>query len=184
MRRLLLLGLAVPLACNVLPITISSPTDLTAVVGGITDQQPFFGTVGWPVAVDGSQLVVATCGCGDWRALVKPSQDGDPVQFVVQFFTAGDYAASGPITVFGQDSGNGLSGTIDQDSGAANGTLVLGDFKTFFSAQRSDEHQSQAEACALCHTGPIPVFPLPSTHPNYQLNPPNCLSHHQVNISN
>ena len=163
---------------------MSPPTNLTAVIGGITDQRPFFGKVGWPVAVDGSELVLATCGCGEWKAFVKQNTDADPIEFDLQFFTSGDYAPTGTVSVYGLENDNGLSGTVDQDSGAVSGNLAVGPFKTFFAAQRGDKHEDQVEACALCHTGPTPIFALPSSHPAYQLSPANCLDCHQVVITN
>jgi len=184
MRRFLIVPLCLTLACNILPITVSPPTNVTAIVGGITDQRPFFGKIGWPIASADSELVLATCGCGEWKAYVKQSADADAIEFDLQFFTPGDYVPTGSVTVYGMENGNGLSGNIDQDSGAASGNLALGDFKTFFSAQRGDKHQDQVEACALCHTGTAPISPLAADHPAYTLSPANCLDCHQVVITN
>lgn len=163
-----------------MPPTIQAPAGEAVVAGGITDQRPYFGQLKGSGADDSTQFVLATCGCGEWKALVSEDNGGKQLEFDVRFYSAAPYVETGAVNVYGQENDNGLTGTVDQDSGAASGNIKLGTLFAQFSAQRGTNHQDQAQACILCHTGDKPISPLAASHPAYQTAPANCLDCHQV----
>src|ERR1043166_649871 len=165
--------------CNLIPqpIPIDPPADLQVVVGGMTDQRPYFGTAR-SIGADDATFLLATCGCGDWRILIQ-NPDGTQVQLPVHFYTSGDYVPTGPITVFGRDSNTAAIGTVDQDGGNVSGSIELTSFARNFSAIRGDAHSQSIQACAMCHVGDNPIFPRPANHvPGVT----DCFNCHTVNI--
>lgn len=176
--------LVTALGCNLFPVVFAPPQDMTAVVGGIANQQPFWGKL---LSADGlgreeGEFLLATCGCGDWRALVTPADGSGQVQFPVHFYSSGEYDPATDVTVYGEEGDFALSGVVAQVAGTTNGWMKLRSRTPRFNATRGSNHTDQAEACVLCHVGDDPILPQPENHPAFELNPPNCLSCHQVVI--
>ncbi|MFQ5429970.1 MAG: hypothetical protein ACE5E1_06635 [Phycisphaerae bacterium] len=162
----------------------SPPEDMTVVVGGITDTRPYYGRVRQADTCDRDlgDFLLASCGCGEWRALVSMDDGSPDASLVVRFYSDGDYRPTGQVVVHGEDEARALRGTVDQDAGRAEGRLRLGAGRMQFTANRGEQHTDSAAACVLCHVGDDPVWPLPETHtPDFQVDPPNCLACHSVN---
>ena len=177
MRGLWLISGALVLACTAVPAPLTTPGDLPPVPGGITDQRPFFGTL--KGEEDSSQVVVATCGCGEWKTLLTRGHGDSQAELDVHFYASGDYQPTGSILLYGQEDDRAVSGTIDQDLGSVTGNVQWGTLRASFTATRGTNHD-QVVACTLCHVGDKPILPLPADHPAYQLSPANCLNCHQV----
>ncbi|HPF41405.1 MAG TPA: hypothetical protein P5081_22580 [Phycisphaerae bacterium] len=186
-RRLAILcavtGVGLIGACNVAiflsPLAI--PDGESPVAGGIVDTRPLFGR---SIGADGAELgdfLLATCGCGDWRVLLK-DESGDQRQCAIRFFTSGEYSSEGEIQFFGEEGSLKVLGTVDQSSGAASGDADVSLFRRRFSATRRETHTNDIEACILCHIGDDPIYPQPPGHPEYVEGETNCLECHEVVI--
>lgn len=165
---------------------IDSPSsDKTLVPGGIGDTRPYFGAF---KTFDGGQTVgdfmLASCGCGDWRVLVRGT-DGSQTQFVAGFYMAGAYSPTGEIDVFGEDGDQAIYGVLNQDSGVLAGRVRALGFEAVIDADREDAHELSVTACILCHIGDDPIWPLPAEHTgNSRINqagPTVCLECHSAN---
>lgn len=163
------------------PIPGSLP-DLKAIIGGPTDQRPYFGTVS---TVDGSNadFLLATCGCGEWRVLIQDAKNNTQWQFPVNFYTNdGQDRPDGDVTVFGKGDTTGILATLHQMNGTLDGRTDRNESIYLIDATRTETHTDDATACVKCHIGEDPIWPQPPNHPQFQLNPPNCLSCHTVVI--
>ncbi|HKQ47214.1 MAG TPA: hypothetical protein VJZ71_03985 [Phycisphaerae bacterium] len=184
MRQLLFGIVLIIVGCGVLPALSPPPAHMTPVVGGISNTRPFLGNfkIAGADASSGTFLL-ASCGCGDWRALFKPDDGSPQTQMVVLFYSNGAYTPTGEITVYGHDEATGriVSGSADQDTGLFIGksqtTVTLEDI----AAQRGDAHDLSVVACGMCHIGDDAIYPLPPYHPDkYKTNPLVCLECHSV----
>lgn len=172
---------------------LTLPTGLSPVVGGISDQRPYFGK--FKVVPDNSEgnFLLAGCGCGDWRVLMSTA-DGKQWQFPVRFYSTGDYQPNGDVTVFGQTGTESLLGTVHQDAGLADGLSGHNKIELKFSATRGETHTNDASYCVKCHIGDNPIRPQSLNHPSrcaggmttgcFTVNPANCLNCHTVAIKN
>jgi hypothetical protein len=192
LRRSLLAILILFVGCRTVgTVSLTLPTGLSPIVGGIADQRPYFGK--FKSASDNSEgdFLLATCGCGDWRVFMSTA-DGKQWQFPVRFYSIGDYQPTGDVTVLGQTDMEALLGTIHQDAGLAEG---LSDYNTIvlkFSATRHETHNNEASSCVKCHIGDNPIRPQSLDHPPlcaadvttgcFTVDPPNCLRCHTVVI--
>lgn len=179
MRRLVPGLLLLAVGCDAVSMLILPPDGMPVIAGGISDTRPYFGRV--RVGLADGELLIASCGCGDWRALVSPDDGSKATQFAVRFYSASDYVPTGPVTVYGDVDEGALRATLDQDSGLVDGWLRVGPFRTPFQATRGDNHGASAGACARCHTGNDPIYPQPPDHPPFELDPANCLDCHDAN---
>lgn len=161
---------------------LSLPDGLSRVSGGVADARPFFGKSFDAADQEMGQFLLATCGCGDWRVLLKDS-NGDQRQFAVSFYDTGEYDPMGEVTFFGREGDVGALGTVDQATGATSGQVDLPVFRRRFSAERRETHSNDIEACILCHIGDDPIYPQPETHPAYVEGVTNCLECHTVVIN-
>lgn len=183
MKRFLLFGLTLLVACNTLPalFPLIEPEG-APVIGGMADVKPMFGKAVRPLnSEEIGTFMVATCGCGDWRMLLQ-KQDGAQYQLPVHFYTNETYSPSGPIAVFGREDTKAALGQVDQDAGHVSGDLDIDGERFQFSAQRGDSHALEIQACVLCHVGDNPISPRPPTHPVYVPGVTDCFSCHTVTI--
>lgn len=161
------------------PLTL--PDGLSTIPGGVADGRPYFGKSYDGFNTEKGLFVLATCGCGDWRVLVK-DDDGSQVQFPIRFYTSGPYDPAGEVTFFGEEEGMAALGTVDQNTGATTGSVDLQLFRRRFTAERRETHTNDIEACIICHIGTDPIYPQPETHPPYVEGVTNCLQCHEVVI--
>ncbi len=172
------------IGCTAAPGLFTLPEALSPVLGGPSNVQPYLGRL---KANDASgaeigDFLLASCGCGDWRAVMNYDDGTLRHQFKVQFYCEGEYTTDKPITVFTQEELVGLLGTVDQPGGAAAGEIVFGRTRLGFDASRGTNHDATAEACEYCHVGNDPIFPLPESHPKRYLEERNiCLECHSAN---
>lgn len=180
------LGLVALIGCGTVPNNwITPPTETNVVVGGINNLQPYFGKL---QSVDRSlpdmgDFLLASCGCGDWRVLIRPN-NGDPqVQFPVRFFSNGVYDPNAEVAVYGTDEDKAFSGRLKQDTGNLSGNVLSGQMAAFVDGARGDAHVGRTvDACIMCHVGDDPIFPLPSWHNTiYYSFPEVCLHCHSAN---
>lgn len=184
-RVLYLSVLIIAVGCNLFPTPILPPAGLNIVPGGPANTNPYFGklrtTQGTPIG----DFMLASCGCGDWRVLIEPSNGLARASFPVHFYTQGDYTADKMVTVYGEDeeSGEALSAALNQLEGLTTGVYQpVGEMQSRFDATRGDSHNQPVEACGKCHIGEDTVYPLPSWHPQkYKTNPNVCFECHTVN---
>ncbi len=189
MRRLktfFLSAAALLIGCNIFPASFILPPDpsLITVVGGISNTDPFFGTFKLANAPDVQmgEFLLASCGCGDWRVLFRPSDGSPQTQFPVRFYTAGEYSPAGTVAFHGLEDYYAAAGTVDQDGGGCDGKAELALSRYLMNAQRASAHNQAVEACGLCHIGEDSIFPLPPTHPQkYKTDPHICFECHSVN---
>ncbi len=169
----------------VIPDNISLPADMTIVPGGIGDTRPYYGRFKTKDSAEQEvgDFLLASCGCGEWRALASPDDGSPDGSLVVSFYTTGDYVPTGQVVVYGEEEDKALRGIVDQDTGETEGRLQLGANQMLYTATRGEQHTDSAKACVMCHVGEDPVWPMPDTHTtDHQLDPPNCLiSCHEVN---
>jgi|CXWL01.1.fsa_nt_gi hypothetical protein len=168
--------------CNVFPAFIAPPTG-NVVPGGIADTRPLFGRARLvdPNGTDVGLLMIASCGCGDWRMLMKPDNGSPQTQFTISFYSEYDYRTTGEVMFFGQKDGKAVMGTIDQDSGLATGHFQNDAEQLLYAAIRTDAHEQEVDACGLCHIGDDPIWPLPPQHnKKYLTNPRVCFECHTV----
>jgi hypothetical protein len=180
----MLAALVVIVGCDLGPVFILPPAGMTEVPGGIGDVRPYYGRTRSADVPDQElgDFLLASCGCGDWRALIAPDDGSENASVVVRFYTVDAYVPTGSVTIHADEEGGALRGTVDQDNGQTEGRLQLGPRRMFFEATRGENHLSSAEACLMCHLGEQPIWPLPDTHTtDYQLDPPNCLDCHELN---
>lgn len=156
----------------------------TAIVGGIADDRPYFGALKMPPGFDVWKFMLATCGCGNWRVLMSTRDGGQRWQFPVQLFTSrAPYDLSEDVAVFGHDGEDPVSGTLSQSSGRFSGVARRGIGRFAFDSRCAENHANDASACVKCHIGDDPICPQPNGHPHFELDPPNCLTCHQVGIN-
>lgn len=182
LRRAWIILIASLTGCDVLFPFIAPPQNMTVILGGPAATQPFFGR--FRPAEGGAEVgdfVLASCGCGDWRAVLAADDGTAPEQFPVRFFTAGDYVPTGSVVVYAEEDTRALSGTIDQDQGVVEGRARLDVRRYTFAATRSTDHGAAVRTCAFCHLGADPIWPLPETHPpDYLRDPTICLDCHSL----
>lgn len=183
MRRAWVLLVTLLLACNTFPLLLGPPDGTSVVTGGISDTRPYFGKMYCPGGTEVGDFMLATCGCGDWRVLLSPSDGSPQRQWPVQFYSTGDYQATGDVAVFGEDGTNAARGTVDQTLGATSGQLQTGLGFRNFSATRGDAHSLEIQACVLCHIGDNPIWPRPEDHPTYVPGVTDCFECHEVVIN-
>ena len=162
---------------------IVAPAEKDIVIGGISNLQPFFGTLQClpESKTDNGVFLLASCGCGDWRVRISPA--GKPqTQLPVRFYTSGPYSTTGPVTFYGIESGNRARGTVDQDGGIAAGHIEVTDLLHAYSGERGDAHSQAIQACVMCHIGENPIWPQPAGHPVYVPGQTDCFSCHTVVI--
>jgi len=185
--RVLLSGvLIVIVGCGVLPAVITKPTNMATVPGGLGDVRPFFGNYKLAGLSDEGKgiFLLASCGCGDWRVLFKPSDGSAQESYPVQFYARGEYKTTGLVTVYGEEGDARTYGTVDQDSGLFSGRAESAGVQKSIAAMRSSQHDQPVEACGLCHIGEDTIFPLPAWHPQkYKENPFVCLECHTLGDS-
>lgn len=176
------------LGCNAMPTPILPPDGMQIVVGGIADTRPYLGTFAKSEFTDSpigeGTFLLASCGCGYWRALFKPNDGSAQKQFIVDFYSDGDYLPSGEVTAYGNDPDTELvfRGMADQDNGLFSARMQRGNLFGDISATRGDAHNTSVEACGMCHLGDNPIYPLPDYHPpRYKSDPLSCLECHTVN---
>lgn len=177
--------IGIVVGCNVLPSFVITPptSDMTIVLGGLSNTDPFFGTYRLANAPDVNMgtFLLASCGCGDWRMLFKPDDGSRQTQFPIQFYSVGEYSPNGSIKVHGTTDYNAADGMADQDSGLFEGKAELALAKYFMTAIRESAHVQSVDACGLCHIGEDSIYPLPPTHPQkYKTNPRVCFECHTV----
>lgn len=175
--------LALP-ACDAVSFLspLALPDGLTRVKGGVADARPYFGKSYDAANNEIGRFLLATCGCGDWRVLLKDN-NGDQRQFPVSFYDMGEYDPQAAVTFFGRDGDLAALGTVEQADGTAVGDLDLPIFRRTFAADRRETHENDIEACILCHIGDDPIYPQPPTHPAYEPGVTNCLECHEVVIN-
>ncbi len=187
LRQVLWLSLVgIVVGCNIFPsFVITPPTDdMTVVLGGLANTEPYFGTYRLANApeVEMGDFLLASCGCGDWRVLFRPTDGGPQVQFPVQFYTVGEYSPAGSVKVHGTTDYNATDGMVDQDGGVFEGKAELALSRYMMSANRESAHVQSVDACGMCHIGEDSIYPLPPTHPQkYKTNPRVCFECHTVN---
>ncbi len=186
LKRTAFVGLIFMMGCgnDLFAPFIVAPAETDVVIGGISNLQPFFGTLQCSPEskTDNGVFLLASCGCGDWRVLFKPKNGGKQVQFPILFYSDGAYSPTGEVAVYGVDGDKGFSGRVNQEAGTVSGKGMNGFFRTYASAARTDAHSQPVEACVLCHVGEDPIYPLPDTHPqDYKTNPNVCLNCHSAN---
>lgn len=171
-------------ACDGLAIfaPLMLPDSYSRVSGGIADGRPFFGKTYDALNLERGDFLLATCGCGDWRVLIR-DDDGRQKQFAVSFYDTGEYDPAGEVVLFGREEELAALGAVQQSDGTATGSLDLSIFRRSFSAERRETHTNDIEACILCHIGEDPIYPQPEGHPVYQPGVTNCLNCHEVNIN-
>lgn len=182
-RAVWLISICLLPACDALSFIapLALPDGLSRVSGGMADNRPYFGKSFDAGNGELGQFVLATCGCGDWRVLLKDS-NGDQRQFAVSFYDTGTYDPDGEVTFFGREGDLAALGTMHQGDGAAAGQIDLPVFRRTFSADRRATHTNDIEACILCHIGENPIYPQPDTHIEYVPGVTNCLECHEVVI--
>lgn len=189
MRRIAIALLLLVVGCDVFSFPIQAPEGMDVVLGGLSNTQPYFGNYKkanfdpFQPSSDGIFLL-ASCGCGDWRVLFKPDDGSQQVQFPVQFYTNGEYAPTGQVTVYGEDEATSrtVRGVVDQDGGSFDGKGESSDIFQNITAQRGDAHNQPVIACGMCHIGEDSIYPLPPSHPQkYKTDPLVCLECHTVN---
>lgn len=171
--------------CTVFPPSITKPTDMSTVPGGLSDVRPFFGNYKLAIPGAGNEglFLLASCGCGDWRVLMKPDNGSRHLSLPVQFYTPGEYQPTGMVEAYGDENYTQVRARVDQDGGVVTGQVLNAGINVKeFTAARTSQHQQPVEACGLCHIGEDTVYPLPSWHPQkYRTNPYVCLECHTVN---
>lgn len=186
--RFVMLGLAVIIVgCNVFPTFITQPDGLNIIPGGIANTSPFFGS--FKLAASDSSaasplgvFMLASCGCGDWRVLLRSTDGTTQRQFPVQFYSLGEYKTTGVVTVYGESEGELVSAQLDQDAGLVMGRSTNTFGNTDVAALRGSAHDQEVDACGYCHLGDDPIWPLPPQHPpKYKTNPRVCFECHSVN---
>ncbi len=185
-KRVVFVGLIAFVGCGTTPEGwITQPTETNLVIGGLNNLQPYFAKLQSPdrSLPDMGDFLLASCGCGDWRVLIRPTNGAPQVQFPVRFYSNGPYQPTGEVAVFGTDDDKGFSGRLNQDSGQVAGNALNGAMAAYIDGLRSDPHVGQTvDACIMCHVGDDPIFPLPPTHPQkYKTNPRVCLECHSAN---
>lgn len=183
-RRVALVALTLLVGCNALPNLsdlLIPPADNLVIPGGIADLRPYYGRVKAGGVADAGEFMLATCGCGDWRVLVLPTDGTGRTQFPVRFYSS-EGAAAAQVRVYGVEGDEAVSGDLMQQDGLSSGSIRRGVLFYTFDAQRGENHTNDADACVKCHIGEDPIWPQPVGHPAYQLNPANCLNCHDVVI--
>lgn len=184
-RRVWFVWVVMAVGCETLPAFITVPAaNMTPVVGGISNTNPFFGTFRLNDAPDQDTgiFLLASCGCGDWRVLFKPYDGSRQTQFPVLFYAEGEYAPTGSVAFHGVEDANAASGVVMQDTGTAEGRAELETLRVFMNGVRDNAHDQAVEACGLCHVGEDSVYPLPPSHPDkYKSDPTVCFECHTVN---
>lgn len=160
---------------------LSAPDGTAPVVGGIVDTRPMFGKSIGPDGAEIGDFLLATCGCGDWRILIRDA-NGAQQQCAIRYYASGDYSPAGEIAFFGEANALKVLGSVDQTTGAADGDLDVDLFRRRFSATRRETHTDDIEACILCHIGSDPIYPQPPEHPAYVEGVTNCFECHDVVI--
>jgi hypothetical protein len=175
--------IALPLACDVIPLIapIALPANLRVVPGGIADTRPRFGRTTDAAGGERGSFLLATCGCGDWRMLIR-DPDGRPSQFPVHFYSSGEYQPTGDVIVFGREGELAALGTVNQDAGVTAGDLDISGARRRFDADRRETHEDNIEACVLCHIGDDPIWPQPASHIPYVEGRTDCLDCHEIVI--
>jgi len=186
LKKALFVGLVVLVGCGTVPQGwITQPTETSVVIGGISNLQPYFAKL---QSVDRSlpdmgDFLLASCGCGDWRVLIRPNNGAPQIQFPVTFYTNGPYQPTGEVAVYGMNGDKGFSGRLNQDTGVLGGNAVSGQMAAYIDGLRGDPHVNRTvDACIMCHVGDDPIFPLPSWHNTiYYSFPDVCLHCHSAN---
>ena len=184
MRYLLVVALPLLAGCegwfSVVPQ--SAPANQKVVIGGLPDQRPFFGKVERMIDGQTGDFLLATCGCGEWRALVQMT-DGSQWQFPVNFFTESGLAnLSSDAQVYGREEDKAMQGLVQALDGHLTGDTEKGMLNHRVDAFRGDMHGTDITACVRCHVGDDPIYPRPPTHPVYVPGVTNCFDCHDVTI--
>lgn len=184
MRILLIASLPLLAGCNnwfsVVPK--EAPANQKVVIGGLPDQRPFFGKVERMIDGQTGDFLLATCGCGEWRALVQMT-DGSQWQLPVNFFTESGLAdLTSDAQVYGREEDKALLGLVQAMDGHLTGDTEKAMFNYRVDAFRGETHTTDITACVRCHIGDDPIFPRPPTHPVYVPGVTNCFDCHEVNI--
>ena len=182
-RRLACLVAAALVGCNVIPPFIVAPDGMTIVPGGPMNVAPVFGRFAQPDCPDKKlgDFLLASCGCGDWRAVFAKDDGTLRMQFPVRFYSEGDYVERGAIALYGDEAESVASGTLDQDAGVVSGHAEIAIERFVFSATRGTNHTDAVRMCVYCHLGQDPVWPRPESHPpDQQDDAYACLDCHSV----
>jgi len=158
------------------------PANEKVVIGGHPNQSPFFGKIERLIDGQTGDFLLATCGCGEWRALFQMT-DGSQWQLPVNFYTQTGMAdLNSDAKVYGREEDRALMGFIQSLDGHLTADTERSMLNYRVDAYRGPTHSDDATTCVRCHVGSNAVFPQPPTHPAFQLDPPNCLSCHTVVI--
>jgi len=158
------------------------PANQKVVIGGLPNQGPFFGKIERMIDGKTGDFLLATCGCGEWRALFQ-LEDGSQWQLPVNFYTETGLAdLTSDSQVYGREEDRALLGLIQELDGHLTANTERGMLNYRVDAYRGPTHTNDANTCVRCHVGDDPVFPQPPNHPAFQLDPPNCLMCHTVEI--
>jgi hypothetical protein len=174
--------LAVLAGCGAAPTGGGSSDGTSSAVATLEETRPFVGRVkevGNPDQELGD-FVLAYCGCTCWRALFIHDDGSVRTQLLVHFDPEGDGEATSEVVMEGKAEGGLVSGIVDQSAGLTEGRAVIGPYAMTFAADRNQQEIEQIDTCIMCHFGERPVWTLPTSHPEYLLDPPNCLSCHPL----
>jgi hypothetical protein len=187
MQRLSLGILVFVLGCQAAPTPSSSggESEEALPIGGLNDTLPYFGRLKTADPTgqglyESGDFMLARCGCDCWRVLVTQDDGSVRAQFLVHFSWEEEGASAAEVYMLGEDAGTTLRGIVDQDAGVTEGHMLIGPYAMVFAADRSEEPADKVETCVRCHVGEAPPWPLPSHHPQYEADPPTCLSCHPV----
>jgi hypothetical protein len=169
--------------CGVVSPFILPPDGLSQIIGGLSDARPYYGRVSPADLPDQpvGDFLLASCGCGEWRALVTLDDASPRASLIARFYTPADDTQSVVVTVHGDDGTNALRGVVESDKGESSGRVAIGASQLSFQATRGESHTDSADTCVLCHIGDDTIWPLPETHTTQVLiDPPNCLDCHEA----
>ena len=168
--------------CGAAPSGGGSSGDGAVGSATIDEKLPFVGSLrefGSAKQEEG-QFVLAYCGCTCWRALITRADGTLRRQVLVHFKPESAEDAASTLIMEGEAEAALVTGVVDQNAGVTDGRALIGPYAMIFEADRNQEAISQTDTCVMCHFGEQPVWTLPSYHPDYELEPPNCLGCHPL----
>ena len=173
---------AILVGCGSLPFVNMPSTGAPPILHGLEETRPYFGQLK-EAGAPGEELgdvMLALCGCKCWRVMVLRDDGAVRTQFLVHFALQGEGESPTEVLVQNEDDEGILRGTVNQDTGLAEGRMLIGPYAMVFAANRSEEDADQVKTCLACHVAEEPLRPLPTGHPEYQTSPPDCLTCHSL----